>query len=369
MSDSRNAQLASRFPVPWQAIAARIGALDQRSGTTVSGRFDHLFHIAMINARESSLPFSPAARTFPCYQLGKEEMKPIDIETPGTSGTQRERRPEWLKVKVPLGTTFSEIRRLVDAQRLNTVCEDARCPNMAECWKRGAATFMILGDVCTRSCGFCSVKTGRPYDLDTDEPRRVAEAVERMGLRHAVITSVNRDELPDGGAGIFAATIRAIRDRLPACSIEVLTPDFQGKSEAIQTVIDARPSIFNHNIETVPRLYRRVRPQAKYQRSLDLLSMCKRQGLRTKTGMMLGLGETAEEIQAVMNDLRAIDVDILTLGQYLQPTKAHLPVERYVTPEEFAEWKRIGLELGFAHVESGPLVRSSYHADEQRIES
>jgi len=226
---------------------------------------------------------------------------------------------------------------------------------------------MILGDVCTRSCGFCSVKTGRPLLLDTDEPRRVAEAVEQMGLRHTVITSVNRDELGDGGAGIFASTIRAVRDRVPDCKIEVLTPDFQGKRDAIQTVIDARPDIFNHNVETVPRLYRRVRPQAKYQRSLDVLQMCKEQALVTKTGIMLGLGETGEEILQVMRDLRAIDVDIMTLGQYLQPTREHLPVERYVHPQEFAEWKATGLALGFAHVESGPLVRSSYHADEQTV--
>lgn len=293
-------------------------------------------------------------------------MQPIDIEIPGKK-TTRERRPDWLKIKVPLGTKFSEVRKLVDAQGLNTVCEDARCPNMAECWNRGTATFMILGDICTRSCGFCSVKTGRPLELDTDEPRRVAEAVAKMGLRHAVITSVNRDELRDGGAGIFADTIRAVRERLPECKIEVLTPDFQGKTEAVQRVIDARPDIFNHNIETVPRLYRRVRPQAKYQRSLDVLAMCKSQGLVTKTGIMLGLGESAEEVLQVMKDLRAIDVDIMTLGQYLQPTKNHLPVERYVPPAEFAEWKRQGLEMGFAHVESGPLVRSSYHADEQSV--
>jgi lipoic acid synthetase len=293
-------------------------------------------------------------------------MQPIDIDIPGRK-KKRERRPDWLKIKVPLGTTFSEIRKLVDAQGLNTVCEDARCPNMAECWNRGTATFMILGDICTRSCGFCSVKTGRPLDLDTDEPRRVAEAVAEMQLRHAVITSVNRDELKDGGAGIFSATIRAIRDRLPGCKVEVLTPDFQGKTDAIQIVIDARPDIFNHNMETVPRLYRQVRPQAKYRRSLDVLAMCKRQGLVTKTGIMLGLGERADEILQVMKDLRAIDVDIMTLGQYLQPTKDHLPVNRYVPPEEFAEWKRQGLALGFAHVESGPLVRSSYHADEQSV--
>jgi lipoic acid synthetase len=290
----------------------------------------------------------------------------MEIELPGKK-KERERRPEWLKIKVPLGTKFAEVRKLVDKQQLNTVCEDARCPNMAECWNRGTATFMILGDICTRSCGFCSVKTGRPLILDTDEPRRVAEAVLHMGLRHAVITSVNRDELSDGGAEIFSATIRAIRDQAPHCRIEVLTPDFQGKRESIQTVIDARPDIFNHNMETVPRLYRHVRPQAKYQRSLDVLGMCKEQGLVTKTGIMLGLGEEAGEILQVMQDLRAIDVDILTLGQYLQPTKQHLPVERFVTPTEFADWKTTGLKLGFAHVESGPLVRSSYHADEQTV--
>ena len=293
-------------------------------------------------------------------------MDPVQIDLPGTK-PQRERRPDWLKIRVPLGTTFSEIRKIVDSHRLNTVCEDARCPNMSECWNRGTATFMILGDTCTRSCGFCSVKTGRPTELDTDEPRRVAEAVASMGLRHTVITSVNRDELRDGGSGIFASTIRAIRERSAGCRIEVLIPDFQGDQAAIQTLIDARPDILNHNIETVPRLYRRVRPQAKYQRSLNLLDTARKQGLTTKTGMMLGLGEEAEEIETVMKDLRAIDVQILTLGQYLQPTKAHLPVDRYVTPEEFEGWKERGLELGFAFVESGPLVRSSYHADEQTI--
>jgi lipoic acid synthetase len=268
---------------------------------------------------------------------------------------------------VPLGTTYVEVKNIIHSNRLNTVCEDARCPNMADCWNRGTATFMILGDICTRSCGFCAVKTGRPLELDTGEPRRVAEAVERMNLRHAVITSVNRDELKDGGSGIFAATIRAVRDRVPQCSIEVLTPDFMGKREAIYTVIGAKPDIFNHNMETVPRLYRRVRPQAKYGRSLDVLSVCKQNGMTTKTGIMLGLGEKHDEILAVMRDLRAVGVDIMTLGQYLQPTREHLPVERYVPPGEFRHWKETGLELGFKHVESGPLVRSSYHAEEQVV--
>ncbi len=292
-------------------------------------------------------------------------MKSEPIISP--ENRQRERRPDWLKIKVPLGTTFSEIRKIVDAHRLNTVCEDARCPNMAECWNRGTATFMILGDICTRSCRFCAVKTGKPRELDVDEPRRVADAVLEMKLRYAVITSVNRDELPDGGSGIFAATIREIRAANPSCRIEVLIPDFQGKPEQIRTVIDAGPDILNHNVETVPRLYRNVRPQARYRRSLDLLDMARKQRMITTTGIMLGLGEEALEIEDVMRDLRAIDVNIMTLGQYLQPGKDHLPVDRYVTPEEFQHWKEFGLSLGFSHVESGPLVRSSYHADEQVV--
>jgi lipoic acid synthetase len=278
-------------------------------------------------------------------------------------------KPEWLKIRVPLGTGFSEVRHIVDSQRLNTVCEDARCPNVAECWNRGTATFMILGDICTRSCGFCNVATGRPQPLDLDEPRRVAEAVRSMGLRHAVVTSVNRDELPDGGSTIFAATIHAIRSAVPGCRVEVLIPDFQGRTEQIQTVLDARPDVLNHNVETVARLYRTVRPQAKYERTLDLLRMAKAQGLVTKTGFMLGLGETPEEIHALLGDLRHAEVDRVTIGQYLQPTRDHLPVERYVTPEEFASYKEFGARLGFQHVESGPLVRSSYHADSQSAEN
>ncbi len=286
---------------------------------------------------------------------------PIQIDLPG----KRSGKPDWLKIKVPLGTRFAELRHIMDGNKLNTVCEDARCPNMAECWNHGTATFMILGDVCTRSCGFCAVKTGRPVLLDMDEPQRVAQAAKQMGLRHVVITSVNRDELPDGGSQIFARTIRAVRDSLPACRVEVLIPDFQGKTQQILTVIGEKPDILNHNVETVPRLYRQVRPQAKYERSLDLLDLAHRSGLVTKTGFMVGLGETPEEVVSLMNDLRHVSVDILTIGQYLQPTRAHLSVARYVTPGEFAEMKRIGLELGFHHVESGPLVRSSYHAEEQ----
>lgn len=278
------------------------------------------------------------------------------------------RRPDWLKVRIPGGAGYREVKQLVDGNQLNTVCEEARCPNIAECWQRRTATFMILGDVCTRSCGFCAVKTGRPVTLDHDEPRRVAHAVAKMQLRHAVITSVNRDELADGGAAIFAATIREVRVRAKGCRIEVLIPDFKGEPNALQTIVDAKPDILNHNTETVPRLYRRVRPQGNYQWSLDVLKIAHHQKMTTKTGLMLGLGETEDEVLEVMLDLRKVNVDIFTLGQYLQPTKAHLPVERFVLPAEFAHYRRCGLEMGFKHVESGPLVRSSYHADEQAVE-
>lgn len=273
------------------------------------------------------------------------------------------RRPEWLKVRAPGGETYAQLKTMMRSKSLHTVCEEARCPNIAECWNAGTATFMILGDTCTRSCGFCAVKTGRPQTLDVDEPHRVAEAIQQMNLVHAVITSVNRDELADGGADVFARTIIETRVKNPNTSIEVLIPDFKGKIESLQLIIDAHPDVLNHNTETVPRLYRRVRPQAKYPRSLWVLEECKKQGLRTKTGVMLGLGETQEEVLEVMRDLRAIDVDVLTLGQYLQPTKNHLPVDRFVHPDEFAEYARIGREMGFGIVESGPLVRSSYHAE------
>ncbi|MCS7177506.1 MAG: lipoyl synthase [Candidatus Kapabacteria bacterium] len=272
-------------------------------------------------------------------------------------------RPEWLKVRAPGGENYVRLKRMMRAKSLHTVCEEARCPNIAECWGAGTATFMILGDICTRSCGFCAVKTGRPLPVDPDEPRRVAEAVRQMRIRHAVITSVNRDELPDGGAIWFARTIQEIRRLCPGVTVEVLIPDFKGKKEALQLVIDARPDILGHNTETVPRLYRRVRPQGKYHWTLSVLQEAKCQGMRTKTGLMLGLGERLEEVVAVMQDLRKVGVDILTLGQYLQPTPNHLPVERYVTPQEFDELRRIGLEMGFEHVEAGPLVRSSYHAE------
>ncbi len=274
-----------------------------------------------------------------------------------------ERRPEWLKVKAPGGETYANVKTMMRSKTLHTVCEEARCPNISECWNAGTATFMILGDTCTRSCGFCAVKTGRPPVLDVDEPQRVADAVLSMNLKHAVITSVNRDELADGGSRIFADTILAVREANPSITIEVLIPDFKGKIAALQNIIDARPDVLNHNTETVPRLYRRVRPQAKYDWTLSVLKESKAQGLRTKTGIMLGLGEKREELLTVMQDLCDVGVDVFTLGQYLQPTKAHLPVERFVHPDEFAELREIGLQMGFDWVESGPLVRSSYHAE------
>jgi len=277
----------------------------------------------------------------------------------------RQQRPHWLKVKVPLGENFSRLKGLMGDQHLHTVCEEARCPNMSECWNAGTATFMILGDICTRSCGFCAVKTGRPSGLDLDEPFRVAEAIRSMGIRHAVITSVNRDELPDGGASVFAETIRQAGAVNPSVRIEVLIPDFRGVEWALDIVIDARPDILNHNTETVPRLYHSVRPQAKYERSLELLERAKRKGMATKSGLMLGLGETSAEVLEVMRDLSGVRCDILTLGQYLQPTKEHLPVDRYVHPDEFRMYREKGMEMGFRHVESGPLVRSSYHAEGQ----
>jgi len=276
-----------------------------------------------------------------------------------------QRKPPWLKMKMPSGQGYVQLQELVRSHRLHTVCQSAKCPNLGECWSAGTATVMILGDVCTRSCGFCNIATGRPPTLDLEEPVRVGEAVALMNLRHAVITSVNRDELPDGGAGIWAQTIAEVRRRSPQTSIEVLIPDFCGDWEALQRVLDQKPDILNHNIETVPRLYRTVRPQAKYQRSLELLRRSAQQGFITKTGFMLGLGEEADEIQAVLEDLLATGCQIVTIGQYLQPTPRHLPVARWVTPDEFAHWKSVGQQLGLRHVESGPLVRSSYHARQQ----
>jgi lipoic acid synthetase len=277
-------------------------------------------------------------------------------------------RPDWLKVKFFGGPNYQDLKRIMRTLGLHTVCESARCPNMGECWEHRTATFMILGNICTRACGFCAVPSGRPIGPpEKDEPGRVAEAVEKMGLRYAVVTSVNRDDEPDGGAAIFAETIREIRRRVPDCRVEVLIPDFRGEWSALETVLAARPDVLNHNMETVPRLYRQVRKGAIYERSLELLRRAKKSApqLPTKTGMMLGLGETREEVIAAMNDLAAQDTDILTLGQYLQPTRDHLPIVRFVHPDEFAEYKNIGEGLGFRHVEAGPLVRSSYHAFEQ----
>jgi lipoic acid synthetase len=276
-------------------------------------------------------------------------------------------RPDWLRVRFPQGPNYSELRTLMREQRLNTICEEAMCPNIGECWENRTATFLILGEVCTRNCGFCSVITGRPEGLDTDEPRRLVEAVEKIGLRHIVITSVTRDDLPNGGAEIFAETIRLLRERVPNCGIEVLIPDFMGNWDALRIVMDAKPDILNHNMETVPRLYGRVRPKAIYTQSLELLKRAKdlAPDVASKSGLMAGLGEERDELLKVFADLRASDVDVLTVGQYLRPTMKHLPVERYVAPEEFAELKVIAQNLGFKHVESGPLVRSSYHAHEQ----
>jgi lipoyl synthase len=277
-------------------------------------------------------------------------------------------RPDWLKVRFFGGSNYQQLKRIMRSLSLHTVCESARCPNMGECWEHRTATFMILGNICTRACGFCAVPSGKPLGPpEQDEPERVAAAVEAMGLHYAVVTSVNRDDQPDGGASIFAATIRAIRRRVPGCRVEVLIPDFRGAWQALETVLEAQPDVLNHNLETVPRLYRQVRKGAIYERSLELLRRAKQFSttIPTKTGMMLGLGETRDEVVAAMRDFAAQGTDILTLGQYLQPTREHLPIVRYVPPEEFAVFKQLGEAMGFGHVEAGPLVRSSYHAFEQ----
>ncbi len=277
------------------------------------------------------------------------------------------KRPEWLKVRLPAGPRYIELKNMMRDMELHTVCEEARCPNIGECWGHGTATFMILGDVCTRACRYCAVTSGKPRTLDLGEPKRVAEAVQRMGLRHAVVTSVDRDDLEDGGASLFAATIRKIHELNPDCAVEVLTPDFQGKERQLATVMEARPEIFNHNIETVERVFRRVRTgRSRYAVSIELLRKAKGmfgEGL-TKSGLMVGLGETREEIVATMRDLRGAQVDILTIGQYLRPTPKHVSIDRYYHPDEFADLREEGFSLGFSHVESGPLVRSSYHAHE-----
>jgi lipoyl synthase len=291
------------------------------------------------------------------YQImGRHRVEPLP-----------ERKPGWLKVRAPGGPNYLRLKQMMRSLELHTVCEEAHCPNVGECWEHGAATFMILGDVCTRNCAYCAVAHGRPPRFDASEPSRVAEAVAQMQLRHAVITSVDRDDLPDFGSWAFAETIRQIHERLPDCSVEVLVPDFQGNEDAIRSVLDARPEIYNHNTETVPRLYKKCRPGGRYARVMEIFRFAKATApdIPMKTGMILGMGETTEEVVAVMRDLRDVDVDILTLGQYLRPSDAHIALDRYVTPDEFRELREIGMAMGFRHVESGPLVRSSYHAWEQ----
>lgn len=280
-----------------------------------------------------------------------------------TAVKERPRKPDWLRVKLPTGKEYAEVRKIVSTHKLHTICESGNCPNMGECWGAGTATFMILGNICTRSCGFCSVATGRPKPVDLQEPERVAESVRLMNVKHCVVTSVDRDDLKDGGSVIWAETINAIRRVSPQTKFETLIPDFQGKWENLQRIIDVQPDIVSHNMETVRRLTKQVRIQAKYDRSLEVLKRLKEAGVKTKSGVMLGLGETEEEIYETMDDLRAVGCDVLTLGQYLQPTPKHLPVKEFIRPEAFAKYKEVGLQKGFRFVESGPLVRSSYHAE------
>ncbi len=284
------------------------------------------------------------------------------IELP-VLGEEKVKKPSWLKVKLPTGENYRKVRKLVEEHKLHTICESGNCPNMGECWGAGTATFMILGNTCTRSCSFCAVATGRANSYDLDEPRRVAEAIKLMSVKHAVITSVNRDELPDKGAKVWADTIRLIKQESPGTTMETLIPDFMTHWDLLYQVIDEKPEVVSHNMETVERLYRRVRPQAKYERSLEQIKLTKARGRRTKSGVMLGLGETEAEVLKVMHDLVSHDCDVITLGQYLQPTKMHLNVEEFITPEQFAYYKTAGMEMGFKYVESGALVRSSYHAE------
>lgn len=289
----------------------------------------------------------------------------ISLQPSAVSSSKR--LPPWFKVEATTGPDYLDIKRTMDKLKLHTICEEARCPNRWECWNARTATFLILGDICTRRCHYCSVETGRPSAIDYEEPRRVAEAVQALGLRHAVVTSVNRDELEDGGAAIFTDTIRQTRQLSPDCTIEVLIPDFEGNEAALAMVCAEKPEILNHNIETVRRLFPSLRPQGKYQRSIELLGRAKQLGMRTKSGLILGMGETMDEAREVMRDLRSVGCDIMTIGQYLQPTREHLPVARYYDPSEFALLKEEGMALGFTHVESGPLVRSSYHAEHQVV--
>ncbi len=286
------------------------------------------------------------------------------IELPVTSDKEiKAKKPDWLRVKLPIGENYKHVRGIVDNHKLHTICESGNCPNMGECWGEGTATFMILGNTCTRSCGFCAVATGRPEALDWDEPQRVAEAICLMKVKHAVITSVDRDELPDGGSIIWNNTIKAVKALNPSTTLETLIPDFKGKKDDIQRVIGAAPEVVSHNIETVERLTRQVRIQAKYWRSMEVIRILKEGGMRTKSGIMLGLGEAKEEVVQTMRDLQSNGCDVITIGQYLQPTKKHLPVHRFVHPDEFAEYREIGYGLGLDYVESGPLVRSSYHSE------
>ncbi len=294
---------------------------------------------------------------------GKNQIKLMSETNTSPTTTERAKKPEWLKVKLPIGEEYRKVRELVTVNKLHTICSSGNCPNMGECWGAGTATFMILGNICTRSCAFCAVSTGRPKEVELDEPMRVAQSVKLMGVKHCVITSVDRDDLKDGGSIIWAETIRTIREQSPTTTLETLVPDFQGKWENLQRVIDEAPEIISHNLETVRRLTRQVRIQAKYDRSLEVLKMISSAGIRTKSGVMLGLGELEHEVLETMDDLLGAGVHILTLGQYLQPTRSHLPVAEYIHPDVFANYKKIGLEKGFKYVESGPLVRSSYHAE------
>ncbi len=296
-----------------------------------------------------------------------QELPVIQQNNPSVLTDNTLKKPNWLRVKLPIGESYKHVRGLVDTHKLHTICESGNCPNMGECWGEGTATFMILGNVCTRSCGFCAVATGRPGAVDWDEPQRVAEAIHLMKVKHAVVTSVDRDELKDGGSIIWFNTINAIKSLNPNTTLETLIPDFRGFTDQIQRIIDAAPNVVSHNMETVERITKQVRIQAKYRRSLEVLSTLKKGGMRTKTGIMLGLGETKEEVIQSMKDLVEVGTDVLTLGQYLQPTKKHLPVQRFVHPDEFAELREIGYTIGFDYVESGPLVRSSYHSDKHVI--
>jgi lipoic acid synthetase len=292
---------------------------------------------------------------------------PLDSHPPSSLGSKGSKsKPGWLKVKLPTGKAYQDLKSLLSEHKLNTVCESAACPNRGECWSQSTATFMILGNICTRSCGFCNIATGRPSELDLDEPRHIAMAVQKLGLRYAVITSVNRDELIDGGAFIWAETVKQVKELCPQVKVEVLIPDFCGNWQALDTVLSAGPDVLNHNVETVPRLYQIVRPQAKFERSLEVLRRAKARGFTTKSGLMVGLGEEDAEVIAVMKHLRTANCDIVTIGQYMQPTKEHLPVRRWVHPKTFEQFHRQGMAMGFKNVFAGPLVRSSYHAEEQQ---